>query len=334
MVMYSFFVGIDVSKETLDVAYYAMSKPRYAGQFSNQIAGFRNMIRELKKVTSAVPEDWFICFENTGTYSKTLLNWLFSQGIACREENALTIHKSKGLQRGKDDKIDARVICQYLYLHREKLAPTKPTNPAIYQLKKLLSRRNLLVRKKSALQVSLKEQRKEYDPDIYRFLVKQNNQLLDMIQQQIKQVEQLINKLIKKDPKLEDQYNLIQSVKGIGPIIAAYLLAYTENFARFKNARKFACYCGIAPFPNSSGKTLKGKNKVSHMANKQIKALLTNGANAAVRWDNEMNLYYHKKIGEGKEYGTVINAIKNKIVARAFAVVSRRTPYVCLATYA
>ncbi|MEE9374035.1 MAG: hypothetical protein V3V00_13370 [Saprospiraceae bacterium] len=66
------------------------------------------------------------------------------------------------------------------------------------------------------------------------------------------------------------------------------------------------------------------------MANKTIKALLSNGINSAIQWDGEINKYYNRKIAEGKAKGIVLNAVKNKIVHRAFAVIKRQTPYVKL----
>ncbi len=97
---------------------------------------------------------------------------------------------------------------------------------------------------------------------------------------------------------------------------------------KFKDARKFASFCGIAPFPNSSGTSIRGRTKVSHLANKKIKSLLDLCAKSAIQSNPEMKSYYHKRIEQGKNKMSTINIIRNKIVYRVFAVVKRQTPYV------
>ena len=332
--MYSLFVGIDISKLSFHASMLSDDEVVDLGCFTNDHSGFKNLIVRLEQESSFEKSEWFICFENTGTYSKSLLEWLFSQQIACREENAMRISRSMGLRRGKDDKVDARDICLYAFRHRDNLKPTQLAKPAITRLKKLLSRRLFVVRQKHACQVSIKEQKAELDPELYQIMSDQNDRLIQLYDEQLAELEQLISQTIKEDPGMKKNDQLAQSVKGIGPVISAFILAYTHNFERFENARQFACYSGIAPFPNRSGTSLKGKTRVSPLANKQLKALLSNGANAAIAFDKELKAYYQRKRAEGKEYGTVINAVKNKLVQRVFAVIKRQTPYVPIMNYA
>lgn len=331
--MYSFFIGSDISKEVIDVAYYDGSGPVYLGQYSNNFSGFKDFVKELRKQTKAPMSSWFICFENTGVYSKALLEWLFSQGIPCREENALKISRSLGLRRGKDDRIDAKNICQYAFEKRSTIQASTLSKPLIVRLKKLLSRRDFLVRHKQSLGVTLKDQKEAMDPDLYDVFVSGNTILIQEYSAQIKEIEALIDKLIQEDDQMETNHTLAKSVVGIGNITASYMIAFTENFTCFKDSRQFACYSGIAPFPNQSGSYI-GKTKVSHLANKKIKSLLSNCVLAAIVHDKEIRAYYQKKLTEGKAKGVVLNAVKNKLVHRVFAVVKRQSPYVKLMNYA
>lgn len=327
--MYSFFVGCDISKAFFDVAYQNNSGILYLGRFSNEISGFKKMLTKLKSLSSVDPTQWFICFENTGLYSKALLAWLVSQQIPCREESALAIKKSLGIKRGKDDKADAQAICKYAFEKRDSIQPSQLANPLITRLKKLLSRRDLLVKQKQSIQLSFTEQKKILPADLLSMFKKQNQQLTELLQQQILEIESSIQQLILVDDQIKTNYDLAQSVVGIGPIIAAYLIACTDNFKRFDTSRKFATYIGIAPFPNQSG-IKKGKTKVSHMANKKMKALFSNGILAALVCDPGLKSYYQRKLEEGKQKGVVINALKNKLVHRVFAVIKRQQPYVKL----
>jgi transposase len=111
------------------------------------------------------------------------------------------------------------------------------------------------------------------------------------------------------------------------------MIALTENFTTFSNARQFACYAGIAPFPNQSG-IRKGKRRVNKMANKKIKALLSLGAISACSYDKQMKAYRQRKLEEGKSKLVVLNNVKNKLVHRMFAVIKRQSPFVELNTYA
>ena len=106
------------------------------------------------------------------------------------------------------------------------------------------------------------------------------------------------------------------------------MIAYTDNFSKFENWRKFASYCGIAPFPYQSGTSIKGRTKVSHLANKKLKAIINMCAIYAIQHKPEMKAYYQKRVEQGKNKMSTINIIRNKLIARVFAVVKRKTPYV------
>lgn len=333
MSIYSFFIGSDVSKAVIDISYRLHGKPIYLGQYLNSEKGFKYFVRDLSKITDIPIGEWFICFENTGVYSKPLLNWLISEGIVCKEENALRIARSLGLRRGKNDKVDSKDICQYAFEKRDSIKPTILSKPLIIKLKKLLSRRDLLVRHKQSLSVSLTEQKGYIDVTLYETLKQGDDILLKAYENQIKVLENLIQELIKSDPEVAFNDKLAKSVIGIGNVTSAYIIAFTDNYQNFSSSRKFACYCGVAPFANQSG-TKIGKTKVSHIANKKIKSLLSNCIVSSITHDPEIALYYMRKLREGKEKGVIFNAIKNKLIHRVFSVVSRQTPYVKMMAYA
>jgi transposase len=157
--------------------------------------------------------------------------------------------------------------------------------------------------------------------------------MLDEVKSVIEEIEEEMLTLIQKDPALNRNYELLTSITGIGLVNAINTMIYTNNFEAFDNARQYACFVGVAPFSHESGTSVKGRTKVSHPGNKHLKADLTQGAKSAAFWDAELRLYYQRKIKEGKSYGTVINAIKFKIIERMFAVVKRGTPFVKMATF-
>lgn len=332
--MYQITVGIDVSKGWIDASWTTGNEIHYLGQFDNTIADFKRMCRELKKATGVSKSEWFVCFDNTGAYSKLLLQWLCSQQIVCREEDSTLIVQQAVRRRGKNDKIDSKLICGYAYRNHTNLEPTKLPAPVIQELKKLLSRRDFLVRQRSARKVSLKEQKAEFSPELYAILKAQDDAAIESFSRDIEFIEARIEELMQSSQKIRENKELLESVVGIGPVTAWFMIAYTHNFKNFRTSRQFATYCGVAPFPWSSGSSRKGKNRVSHKANKRIKAVLSNGMEAAIAHDPEIRAFYDRKIREGKEPGCVKNAVKNKLIHRAFAVVNRGTPYVTFRNYA
>jgi transposase len=331
--MYQFFIGCDISKLFFDISYFDEG-PKYLGGFSNDSEGFKMMVESLGKKTDILETSWFVCLENTGVYSKAMVEWLISRQISCREENPLKIARSIGIKRGKSDKADSKSICRYAFEKRDSIKPTKLSSPLIINLKKLLSRREFLVKQKQALSLTLKEQKAQLDPDLRELMEAQNKELAKVYKRQINEIEKQIEQTIGEEDSLKKNDELAQSITGIGPVISAYLIAFTENYTCFTDARKFASYCGVAPFVHNQSGNKQGKSRVSHMANKKIKSLLSMGASASVMYDKEIRLYYLRKLKESKEKGVVLNAVKNKLLQRVFAIIKRQTPYVKLMNYA
>ncbi len=100
-----------------------------------------------------------------------------------------------------------------------------------------------------------------------------------------------------------------------------------ENYYLFYS-QQLACYAGVVPFSDTSGKTLKGRNKVHKMANKELKSLLHLCALSAIQYYPEFRNYFDRKTKEGKHPTSVLNAIRNKIALRAVAVVNNQIKYV------
>ena len=78
----------------------------------------------------------------------------------------------------------------------------------------------------------------------------------------------------------------------------------------------------VDPFEHTSGTSIRGKTRTSQLANREVKVYLTRAAITAMVWDPQLKAYYKKKTGEGKHKASVINAIRAKIIARCFAVIT------------
>ena len=320
------FIGVDISSASLDLA--LTRKNGFVGhKVDNSIKGFTLIIRWIKEQGLKL-DDCAFCMEHTGTYGLLFYGWLAQQGILFCVESGLHIKRSLGMTRGKNDAVDAERIADYALTHKAKLKPYELPSPLLVKIKQLLTYREQMVRLRTSLKNSLKSH-KRYLP------VSGMDSIIDQIKEQILQQDKLIagikkqiTDLIEDDGELNRNYRLISSVKGIGVIIGAFMLVSTNNFTSFDNGRKYACYAGIAPFEFSSGTSIRGKTRTSKFGNRTIKTLLNNGANSAIRYDEQMRKYYERKKNQGKEHKVIVNAICCKLVNRMFAVVKRQTPYV------
>lgn len=318
-------LGVDVSKETLDAYLHIADSHR---QFDNNLEGFRAMISWARKTGSVRLSELLICFEHTGIYGMQLAAYLEKRKLFYCMVPALEIKRSLGMVRGKDDKVDARRIAQYAHLRRDTIKQTKLPSLLLQKLKQLLSLRENMVTQRAGYKAKFGELKRVYKKSELKVLLETQENLIRELSRSIDKVEAEIIALINSNPEVKRVYKLITSIKGIGPIVAANLIVVTQCFTTFENSRKLACYCGVAPFEKRSGSSLRSKSRVSHYANKKMKALLNLAASSAIQSNLELKTYYTRRIEKGKSRMSTLNIVRNKLLHRIFAVVKRGTPYV------
>lgn len=323
-------VGIDVSKLVVDVRIHSN---QYFFQFENSTKGFRRMCKWAFENSKFPPDEILFVFEHTGLYSHTLAIYLSENEIPFAMVPGLEIKRSLGITRGKDDKIDAAKIAKYAYRLRDEIKPYLMPSKQTMGLKNLLSIRERMVRQRAGYKASLKEQRRVYKCKGNDVLFNTQDRIIKYLSKQIDVIDKEMIDIVCSNDELQRIYKLITSIKSVGQQTALFMIAYTDGFTKFKNSRKFAAYCGIAPFPYTSGTSIRGKTKVNHLANKKIKSLFDLCAKNAILHNQEMKKYYNKRVEQGKHKMCVINIIRNKLLARIFAVVNRQTPYVDLLQY-
>ena len=330
----SYFIGVDISKSTLDVAIIDQnhSNATLHSVFPNSKTGINSLLSWVRKNTGKVKEEIIFCMEHTGVYGLALCSALSEKNILYSLVSALEIQRSIGIQRGKSDKADSKAIAKYAYIRRDNIRITTMPDKALLKLRYILSQRDRVIKAKVMFENS-KEVERFCDADASKILEKENKTIITFLKKRIDHFDKAVEKIILENPVMEKQYKLITSIPGIGLQIAANIIAYTQAFTLFDCPRKFACYSGVAPFPYQSGTSIKGRTRVSHLANKKMKSILSLGALLAIRNDSEMRLYYKRKVEQGKNKMLVLNAVRNKLLQRIFAVVKRETPYVKLALH-
>jgi transposase len=325
----SLFVGIDISKATLDVSVMApsdVSKIQYH-QFANNANGFTQLLKWMKQKSNGVQQQhWHVCMENTGMYSLELNCFLHERGIWQCLENALQIKRSMGVLRGKNDKADSKTIALYAYRFSDKLKPYVFPGKVLLRLKALFSQRERLVNIHRQVQLGL-QSLKGCDTALIADIKEQSEALLHTLSTQIKELERALAQCLKEDTALQQKAELMQSVPGIGLQTAVYMLIVSRGMQSFDSPRQFACYSGCAPFEHQSGVSVRGKNKVHFFANRKIKSLLHMAALSSIAFNAELKAFYKRKVEAGKNKMSVLNAVRFKLICRIFSVVNRGELY-------
>ncbi|MEO7046451.1 MAG: IS110 family transposase [Ferruginibacter sp.] len=326
MKQYYHVFGVDVSKKTVDIT-YVINQQFTHRQFTNDDAGMEELMKWLKELTLEFDKTLF-CMEATGLYCFTLTHFLASNSIDTWIEHAVQIKKATALARGKNDKVDSQRIALYATKNLDRLRLWKPVNATLEKIRHLASLRERLVDTKKRLATPIKEFEEVGNLAMAKLLTKTIKSSLAAIDKDLKNIETKIIDVINEDDNLKLLYKLITSVVGIGFVTAVNLIVHTNGFTMLKDTRKLACYCGVAPFEYSSGSSIRGRTKVHYMANKKLKCNLHMASLTAVKLDADLKTYYERKVGEGKSKMSVLNAVKNKLLARVIAVVNKQELYV------
>lgn len=324
----SVYIGIDVSKGNLDICIVAQEKSsepphrRIANKAEAIEAFFRDM---------AVPG--IVCLENTGRYNNAFLSAYLSgalpDGWLVYVVDARLIQQSQTstLQRGKTDKLDAHRIACFIARHHPELEPWQPKSASVEQLQLLQTERRRLVKQKRQTETASHELELMPVSGARALSQKINREMLDSITGHIREIDRMIQRIISDDDNLRQTSTLLQSITGVGPVLASALIIKTNAFSTINTPRQLACMAGVAPFEHQSGSSIKRRPRLSHMADKDLKTLLHLASMSAIQRKGELQDYYKRKVSEGKNKMSVLNAIRNKIIHRVCSVVKHKKIY-------
>jgi transposase len=321
-----YFLGIDISKKKFDAALTIDGKQFHEAQIENTPAAIQLFFRDLKKQLSSLNR-LTVCLEHTGIYCLPLLNFLVKHKIRVSVEPALQIKQSQGMTRGKNDQADAKRIALYALKNCENLRFWQPQRHCIQRLKALLVLRERMVKMKVQLEVPLHESREFVATSIFKQTLANCQKTIRALQSDIKGIEKEIDTLVSNDEQISQQCRIATSVPGVGKITALNMIISTQEFSRIQDAKKFACYAGVAPFEHSSGSSIRGKTRVSKMANMTLKKLLHLAAMSAIQCNDELRIFYKRKVDSGKNKMSVMNAVRNKLISRIFACIKDKRIY-------
>jgi transposase len=293
--LYADFIGIDVSKNKLDV--YATKNKKYYS-VSNDKKG----INSLLKLFEPSP-DLLVLIDLTGGYEAIATDAFFKAGFS--------VHKARGLnlkqftrsfgQKAKTDKIDAKMLTVYGAKMQESLRLYQPDDN---QLKELVSRRQDL---KDMLQKEKNRMEHFQDKAAKRSL----SSSISFLKKQIEDIELEIKERIDKDKELKEKAKVIDSVKSVGDNTTMILLAALPELGR-ANRREIAALAGVAPYANDSGAL--NKRRMTSSGRPLVKKTLFMCALVAIVNNAAMRTFYKKLVSNGKQKMVAIVAVMRKLI--------------------
>ena len=291
-----FFIGIDVSKYKLDIF---NSKTGEFVEIDNTKAAIRKYIRAL-----GLSDDLYIVIDLTGGYEALCVNEFYIKGfnvIRAEGKKVKAFARALGIS-AKTDKLDANILAQYGDKCFNRLRLYKPYNN---QIKKLVMRLNDL---KYLLQ---QEKNRFKAPDNLQIVTKSIKQLIGVYEKEIMKLENEIEIIIENDEILKKKYQILIQQKGVGKKVAYILLGLLPELGHL-NRRQIAALAGVAPFAKDSG-TINGYRRTG-IGRTDVKKALFMAALVAVKFDENMNLFYTNLTARGKKKMVAITACMRKII--------------------
>ena len=299
-------IGIDFAKEKFDVtAKNVETGASVYGQYPNTPAGGRSMVKMVRKFAKGTDSsEWLFCGEDTGYSIK---------------------HSEGDIRRGKDDKADSAAIADYAHRYEDKARKWEMPSKVSEELHLLLTRRDAYVRAKRVIQSGANEIPKRDKQGESVSLIKSSaKRLLREIDEEIECLEAQMEKIVMEEEAMQKNYEILRSFTGIGLVNSMCFIAYTDNFKKFDlNARKIATFWGVAPFGKDSGKTVHVAPHVSQFCNHWLKAIISNAANSALKWNPIIIAYNERLVKRGKCEGIRRNNVKNKIIQTVVAMIRK-----------
>lgn len=306
------FVGIDVSKDQLDIAVGSSEGGFYLRQIPNRIEAITSLVAEWESVSIDR-----LVLEATGGYERSMAVACAAVGLPVVIVNPRQVRdfaRSTG-ELAKTDRIDARILA--LFAERVRPEVRSISTEEQEDFRELAMRRQQLVGMLTAEKNRLDATRK----------AKQRKQLtahIRFLQKQIEHVENDLQQAIDTSPLYQAKDALLQSVPGIGPAVSRTLLAELPELGNLTR-KEIAKLVGIAPLNRDSG-TYRGRRSIwggrAHVRTKLYMAALV-----AIRFNKRLKLFYERLRGNGKAFKVALVAVMRKLLTILNTIIKTTTPW-------
>jgi transposase len=318
-------IGIDVSKAKLDCLWLRdpVSLKVKSKVFPNTPAGHQALLTWLEKQTGAAATELHCVMEATGIYHEGLAYALHGAGARVSVVNPAQLReyaKSLGT-RTKTDKKDALVIARFGAT--QPLREWQPEPAEVRQLKALLARYEAV---KQDIQRELNRLEKAQITQTSAEVLTSIETVHRQLEAERTRLEALINEHIDQNPGLKQDRDLLESIPGVGPVIAQQMVALLRSRS-FDAASQCAAFLGLVPVQHESGSSVRGRSHLSKAGNAQLRAKLYMAAIVATRHNPDIRCQYERLLRRGKSKMAALGAAMRKLVQICFGVLKHQTPY-------
>lgn len=312
----SLYLGIDVSKETLDVCLLG-EKDSQETQMANTRKGFNQLHHWLQKRKAS---DVHVCLEATGIYGLEVAQFLHEKGYRVSVVNPARIKgfAQSQMRRSKTDKLDAAVIAAFCRALQPDL--WTPPEPAWYELR-------ALVRHIDDLQQVRQQQVNRLESATLPAVRHQLQQHIAFIDEQLAQLKNQIKDHLKRFPHLKREVDLLKSIPGIGDLTAWRLLAEIGSLARFANIRQIVAFVGLDPTRHESGRTVRGGRHISRTGRASLRSALYMPALTAQRYNPWLRAFAQRLQANGKLPQQIVVAVMRKLLHLAYGILKSGRPF-------
>ncbi len=324
-----YYVGIDISND--DFAASIFTDPDSAIQtlteIPNELSGFEKLESWLFN-NQVQKSNCVICMEATGVYGEAFAYWFTAKGYQIAVEPPLKVKRAFSDKGHKNDKVDSRKISEYAFRYFDELKIWRPKANIIEHINVLLMTREQLVEQRTASSNTLKALRKKIVQTPLANNIYQKN--IERLSKQIKKIEKELEKLIDKHPDFKRTVKFLDSIPGVGMLLAANFLVATDGFENDLafQYRKASAYIGICPYEHSSGTSVYKRPRIPNYGPARLRKLLHLAARSVVTHNKHFAFYYNQKIAQGKARKLILNNVSNKLLKIMCAITRTQKPFV------
>lgn len=304
------YCGIDMSAETFDICIQSTGNIFVWHQLPNNTTGFKQLLQ-----LCASP--YHFVMETTGAFHLPLCFFLHENSCSYSVVNALQIKRyiQMNLEHSKTDKKDAKYIC--LYGIERKPKQFKMPCQQYFECKQLNNAIESLTYEIVAFTNKIYAVEKLKIDSVV--VIHSYKNIIKNLKVTLKKLEAELDKKLKFwQPNL---VKTVQSVKGIGKRATAILIVFTQAFEHTETYQQLISYAGLSPKEYSSGKTIKGKVRISKIGGRQLRKTLYMCALNAKANNTACKELYDRLVAKGKNKKLAIIAVCNKLLKQVFAVV-------------
>jgi len=313
-------VGVDVSKDTLDICFLAEDGKKHSFNVKNSHAGFEQIVQKLEK--QAPKDSWRITMEATSSCHKALVWHLAKEGVRAwvmAPKQARDLAKGLGIIR-KNDATDAYVLAVCSLKNWDE--PRRPLTPEQAEIQEI-SRRIDSLKGQAA-----DEKKRMAKPSACSDLLKSCKRVIKNLDAEIEKLSLLWLVKMKKSEELVKKHRLMLSIPGVGHETARKVLSELLLTDEIKKVKQCIAYAGLAPQECSSGTSLKRKATIHGTGNSFLRTALYMGAISCSRHDTECSAHYDRMLEAGKPKKCALVAIMARMLRRIVTVVNRGTEWI------